>query len=195
MVKFNITDIEYFEPNDPIPGISYDITSVIHDPLAMIPTSLNVTTGITNSAGQVTAEADKPEVGRIVRYKLHQNLVSGYMPLASDIEIELRYGLDGKIIDYKLLTNKDMVTIDEIVNGRELNLTVRNKTPLPDYKVQVEKHAVDVDSAANKYDRVVEGAVYEIIVHQHDNGPEYTTFTGIATSSDSGIYSTPDCMY
>ena len=203
--KININDVIYgTTPEIPIQGITYDITSDINTGLGIIPTTLNVTTPITDTKGNTSTEAGIAHAAKTVIYKLHQNLVDGYYPLPGDTLIKVAFDAKGNIIvnDCSVLTNSSYVTIEkdkfnekgklieEGTKNKSLFVKVRNPGEIPNYKVQLEKHTVETYKNTETYDKLLEGAAYKITVHQEETGQEYTTFTGI--TNEFGLIDIPD---
>ena len=194
-VNLHIQDIVYGQdPIVPIGDISYVVTSQISTVTDLTQTDLNVTTPATN---RIDGKSDSP-IGRAhaqntVIYTLKQITPDGYQPLDEDIEIEVKYDLNGNIKYYELLSSQQFVNIETKTGGKDIYVTVRNMPNIPDYKVLVEKHTLDTDFDLNAYDVLLPGVTYEVTVNEEETGLPATTFT--RTTDENGLIDVPGQIF
>ncbi len=184
-VLFDITTLEYGS-NAPIEGVYYDITAKIERPLETVQTNVNVTTELTDENGKTDANTGKAYAGETVVYTLVESPASGYNQMPQDIRIEVTYDSRGYIKYIEPLSSEEYVRIDDekTIGGRIIYLTVKDRKTVGDYKVVLEKHAMDTDDDKNAYGTVIQGAKYEITVRQEQHGVENTTWKG--TTDENG---------
>ena len=198
-VAFHITDLD-FDNGAPVQGVYYVVTSIKTTVDSIVPTDLKVTSPTTDENGKVDFNAGVPYAGQTLIYTLHQNTPAEYQPLVNDIELQVQFDANGNVISCMLLNNNDMATVvnpielslkdPNLILGKVIYLTVKNRRTIPDYKVQVEKHIIDNGIEKTDFSRILPGATYKVIVHQEDGGKEYTKFT--ATTDSYGLIDIPD---
>lgn len=189
-VLFNIKTQTYGENPLPIEGVSYSITSEIFTATDTIKTDLNETTTLSDKEGKTIGNAKNALAGKTVIYTIHQNIPEGYQSI-DDIQIEVRYDLNGYIKDIEALSSEDNISIDyeKAIGKREIDLNVYNKKFIGDYKTFIEKHATDTDEEQNKYGVLLPGAKYHIIINQEDSGTESIEWTAI--TDENGLIEVP----
>lgn len=189
-VKFNITTQTYGKSPIPIQGASYNITSEMFTATETIKTDLNETTQLSDEEGKIVANAGNAVAGKTVIYKLHQIIPSAYQSI-DDIQIEVKYDASGYIKYIEPLSSEDNIRIDydKTQGSRDIYLNVYNRKFIGDYKVLIEKHALDTDEDENAYGILLPGAKYQIIVNQEDSGAQTVEWTAI--TDDNGLIEMP----
>lgn len=178
-VLFNITTKQYGTENTYIQGVNYNITAEIQTAVDSILTDLNETTPLSDENGQTKGNVGSAYAGKTIVYTLHQNTLTGYKAI-DDIQIEVKYDSRGYIKFYEMLSSEDNAYIDEgNTTGRTISLVVQNRKVLSEYKVSVEKHAMDTDDDEGAYSKLLAGAKFRINVNQENSGVESTTWLDV----------------
>ena len=212
-VTFEITKVDG-DTAKPIEGIKFNITSAIIVNGTMTSTGFSEDAKVTDKKGYTEANAGYSYDGKTVIYTLSEEKILEYQKL-DDIILSVQYDADGNITEYKVLGNKNAITIkpdatkkiskrvlkddDELIGVVEIEPTdIEIPTGIGSRILQMEiknyKEPSDYRIQIGKYHEdttypyLIPGAKYEITVNQ-EYGKAVTTWTDI--TDENGIIISP----
>lgn len=169
----------------PVQGASFNVTSKVLSASAVEDTDLNLTTRATGANGKTSEAIGNTHPLKAVIYNIHENELEGYEAI-EDISIYVLYDTKGYIKYYELLSSYEDAEIAEDLEGtRRLDLKVRNKQIVKDYRFVIEKHNVDNEL----YPQLIAGVEFNIkIEEEYGKTEEWNSITNYEGQIHSDYY-------
>lgn len=169
----------------PVQGASFTVTSQVLSASAVENTDLNLTTRTTGANGVTSEAIGNTHPLKAVIYNIHENELEGYEPI-EDISIYVLYDTKGYIKYYELLSSYEDAELSKDLEGtRRLDLKVRNKQTVKDYRFIIEKHNVDNEL----YPKLIAGIEFNIkIEEEYGETEEWNSITNYEGQIHSDYY-------
>lgn len=178
-------DDEGKEIEVPVQGANFTVTSQVLSASSVENTDLNLTTRTTGANGKTSEAIGNTHPLKAVIYNIHENELEGYEPI-EDISIYVLYDTKGYIRYYELLSSYEDAEIIGDLNGtRRLDLKIRNKQIVKDYKFVIEKHNVDDEL----YRKLIAGVEFNIkFEEEYGETKEWNSITNYEGEIHSDYY-------